>query len=488
MTTTNLSLLTIFLFILVPLILAEVARKKAFPTAEDFFLQSRTMSTTMTFFTVYATWMSIFAFLGATTYFYESGPIYMTAIAWDAFFGIAFFFIGKRLWYYGKKNKYITPANFFFDIYESKSLAFAVAMVLIIFTFPYLQIQLSGGAYLIETATYGIIPWKVSGMLFYAIIVIYLWAGGLRAVALADVFYGICLFMAMIFIGFYLVNKAGGISYVFDEIIKLDVKNVTLPGPKETAGPLLWICLFITVPLGAMMGPQMWIRSYAVKTENTFNALPLLLTLMAIQCVGPMLAGSAGILLLPGVEQADNLIPTLLIRSGNMFFSMILFCGIAAAALSSANSLVHALATIYTIDIHRQYIHPKATDKKLFSIAKMAVVIISAMAYGVLLENPSIIMETGVLSFGGLIQIIVATMGALFWKKSNAKAAMIGLLTGVLMVLFLSIILGMNPGYASVIGLLINSAIFIFLSLVLKSKKTVEDKIVFYREAYRNRV
>ncbi|MEG2200008.1 MAG: hypothetical protein RRY25_06985, partial [Anaerovorax sp.] len=88
MTNNNLSLLTVFLFIMFPLILAELARKKAFPTAEDFFLQSRTMSTAMTFFTVYATWMSIFAFLGATTYFYESGPVYTTAIAWDALFGV----------------------------------------------------------------------------------------------------------------------------------------------------------------------------------------------------------------------------------------------------------------------------------------------------------------------------------------------------------------------------------------------------------------
>lgn len=487
MSNNNLSLLIVFLFIMVPLILAELARKKAFPTAEDFFLQSRTMSTVMTFFTVYATWMSIFAFLGATTYFYESGPIYMTAIAWDAFFGVGFFYIGRKMWFYGKQNKYITPANFFNDIYGSKVLSLLVVIVLIVFTFPYLQIQLSGGAYLIEIATQGVIPWRVSGMLFYAIIVIYLWAGGLRAVAMADVFYAICLFSAMVYIGFYLAHEAGGIGYVFQEISKINIKNITLPGPTGDAGPILWICLFISVPLGVLMGPQMWIRAYAVKNEKTFNIIPLLITIMAIQCIGPMLAGSAGILLEPGLEQADKLIPILLIRTGDMFFAMMLFCGIAAAALSSANAVIHALATIYTIDIHRRYINEKATDKQLFNIAKMAVVIISAVAYGVLLKDPSIIMETGVLGFGGVSQIAVATVGAFSWKRSNSKAAICGIVCGVTAIVFLNFVIGLNTGYSAVLALILNALVFIILSLLLKSEKEVEAKIVLYRETFRNR-
>ncbi|MEG2200240.1 MAG: hypothetical protein RRY25_08175, partial [Anaerovorax sp.] len=349
------------------------------------------------------------------------------------------------------------------------------------------QIQLSGGAYLIEIATQGVIPWRVSGMLFYAIIVIYLWAGGLRAVAMADVFYAICLFLSMVYIGFYLAEEAGGTAYVFNEIIDLNVKNVTLPGPQGDAGPLLWICLFISVPLGVLMGPQMWIRAYAVEKERTFNAMPVLITLMAIQCIGPMLAGSAGILLAPNIAQADRLIPMLLIKSGNMFFAMILFCGIAAAALSSANSLIHALATIYTIDIHKRYINGKATDKQLFNIAKIAVVIISATAYLLLLKHPTIIMETGILGFGGVSQIAVATIGAFFWKRSNAKAAICGLLCGVLSVLFFSFVIELNTAYSCVLGLLLNSGVFIVLSLLLKPEKAVADKIVLYRETYRNR-
>ncbi len=481
-------LLTVFAFTLVPLILAEMARKKSFPTAEDFFLQSRKMSTILTFFTVYSTWMSIFAFLGAATYFYEKGPIYLTAIAWDALFGIGFYFIGKRIWFYGKKYKYITPTDFFNDIYGSKILNIVITAVLVVFTFPYLQIQLSGGAYLIEVATQGAIPWRICGLLFYAIIIIYLWAGGLRAVALADVFYGVCLFVSMIFIGFYLVNLAGGMPYVFQEIQAQNPLNIVLPGPQGDAGPLFWICLFIAVPVGALMGPQMWIRSYAVGKKETFNIMPFLLALMAIQCLGPMLAGSAGILLAPNMDSPDKLIPSLILSQGQMFLCGLLFCGIAAAALSTANSQIHALAAIYTIDVHRKYINPKASDLKLLQIAKLAVVIISALAYTFLLNNPSIIMETGVLALGGISQIIVPTFGALFWKRSNSTAALYGMIFGILCLILLNAFLHLDSCYSCMIALFVNLMVFFCLGLLLKEDLRTKEKILRYREDFANEI
>ncbi len=481
-------LLTVFTFTLVPLILAEMARKKSFPTAEDFFLQSRKMSTVLTFFTVYSTWMSIFAFLGAATYFYEKGPVYLTAIAWDALFGIGFYLIGRRIWFYGKKYKYITPTDFFNDIYGSKVLNIVITSVLVIFTFPYLQIQLSGGAYLIEVATQGAIPWRICGLLFYAIIIIYLWAGGLRAVALSDVFYGICLFVSMIFIGFYLIDMAGGITHVFEEIQQQDPLNIVLPGPKGDAGPLFWICLFIAVPVGALMGPQMWIRSYAVEKKETFNIMPFLLALVAIQCLGPMLAGSAGILLAPGMDSPDKLIPSLLLSQGQMFLCGLLFCGIAAAALSTANSQIHALAAIYTIDIHRKYINPKASDLKLLQIAKLAVVIISVIAYTFLLKNPTIIMETGVMALGGISQIIVPTLGALFWKKSNASAALFGMICGIFSLVIFSLFWDLDSCYNCIMALLVNSIVFVFFGFVFKENQQTKEKILRYKEDFSNEI
>jgi len=438
----------------------------------------------MLFFTVYATWMSAFAFLGASGYFYEMGPVYMTAFGWDALFGLLFMLIGKRVWYYGKANHYITPTDFFNDIFGYKPLNIIVTVVMILFTIPYLQIQLSGGAYIIEIASNGLIPWRISGLIFYLIIIIYLWAGGLRAVALTDIFYATCLFLSMLFIGFFLIQKAGGMEYVFRTIAEADVRNVTLPGPKENAGPLLWIAMFITVPIGALMGPPMWIRFFAAEKKKSFDLIPLLICLTAIQCMGTLFAGSAGIVMAPGIKQTDSIIPVMLWQHGDMILSALLFCGVASAALSTANSQIHAVAAVYTIDIHKKYINKAASEKKLVSVGKWAVLIVSATAYILLLNNPVMIIYTGTVGMSGTAQIFVPVVGALFWNRSNGKAAALGVGVGILVLAGVALATGLNISYCAIIALAVNTAVFITGSVKMQPDFKTREKIVRYREAF----
>ncbi len=477
-------LMIVFAFAFIPLIFAEIARNRSIPTLEDFFVHSRRMPAFMLFFTVYATWMSAFAFLGASGYFYAMGPVYMTAFGWDVLFGLLFMMIGKRVWHYGKSNHYITPTDFFDDIYHFKPLNLMVTVIMILFTIPYLQIQLSGGAYIIEIASNGLIPWRMSGLIFYLIIIIYLWAGGLRAVAMTDIFYGLCLFLSMLFIGFFLINKAGGVETVFRTIAEADVRNVTLPGPKGNAGPLLWLAMFITVPIGALMGPPMWLRFYSADKKKHFDLIPLLICITAIQCIGTLFAGSAGIVTAPGIQKTDSIIPVMLWEHGDVVLSAVLFCGVASAALSTANSQIHAVAAVYTMDIHKRYINISASEKRLVSVGKWSVLIISALAYILLLNNPPMIIYTGTIGMSGTAQIFVPVVGALFWNRSNGRAAACGVSAGILTLTGIALSTELNISYCAVIALLVNAAVFIAGSMVFEADMQTREKIVRYRENY----
>lgn len=477
-------LMIIFFFLTIPLALSEFARAKALPTLEDFFLQSRKMSTIMVFFTVYSTWISVFAFLGASSYFYAKGPVYMTTIAWDALFGILFMVIGVRIWQYGKSRHYITPADFFQDIFSYKPLTILVTLVMFGFTIPYLQIQLSGGAYLIEIATGGLIAREICGFIFYLIIIIYLWAGGLRAVALADIFYGILIFSSMLAIGFFLITKSGGINDTFHQIYETRPENLVLPGPSGDAGALLWLSLFVTVPIGALMGPQIWIRFFAVKKKKAFKIMPLLLCLVSVQCVGTAFAGSAAILLLPGASQPDKIIPSLLLEYCTPVVATLFFCGIASAALSTANSQIQAASALYTIDIHKRFINKNASEKHLVNIGKWAVLIISMFAYIMLLKNPVLIIDTGTVALGGTAQIFPLTVGALFWGKSNGKAGAIGILSGVIFLLLFVFIIPLPASYGALLGLLVNSLIVIIGGLIFPVDPLSKAKIIKYKTEY----
>lgn len=477
-------LMIIFVFAFVPLVLAEVARKKAVPTIENFFVQDRKMPLLMVFFTVYSTWVSSFAFLGGSSYFYAKGPVYLTAFAWNALFGIMFMVIGKRIWYYGKAQGYITPTDFFNDIYASPILNFFITSIMLVFTLPYLQIQLLGGAYIIEIASNGMIPYKISGLLFYLIIIIYLWAGGLRAVALADIFYGILIFISMLTMGFFLISKTGGIDYVFKTIHEIGKVNLTITSDFDNSGILLWLSMFAVIPLGAIMGPQLWIRAYAVERKKTFHIMPFLITSATIMYLGSILSGSAGILLLPGVEETDTIIPKMLLLYGSEILAAVCFCGIAAASLSTANSQIHAVAAIYTIDIHKRYLQKNASENRLVAVGKWVVLFISAMAYLLMLQRPGLIIETGVVALGGTAQVIVPTLGALFWNKSNYRAAIIGLSIGILCLTILKTVFDLNASLCGLIALIINGLLFIVVSFWLKPNAETRFKITQYKRDY----
>ncbi len=366
-------LLILCIFAFIPLLLGEFAGRKSVDTTEDFILQGRKMKLFPMYATIFATWMSIFAFIGGITYFYEEGPIFMTTVGWDALFAVLFIFVGRRLWHYGKKYKYMTPVDFFSDIYDSKALNVIVTIVTIVCTMVYLQVQIVGGLLVMRVATDGIISWYIGGIIFFSILVIYLWAGGLRAVAMTDIFYGILIVLSILSSGFFLMHVAGGSEAVFSELVQREPANVSMMGPEGNHRILLWLSLFVIVPVGAFMGPQMWIRNYSAGSAKHFEVLPLLLCISSIVCVGTMMAGSAGVVLAENVENPDYILVDLMSKYANPFFYIFVIIGVYATIFSTANSQVHALAAVYTIDVYRKYMKKNVPDKKLVSVAKWAV-------------------------------------------------------------------------------------------------------------------
>src|SRR5699024_5913486 len=133
------------------------------------------------------TWWNAFAFLGANTPLYVEGRVYLTACAWAVLFGYMYFVVGNRFWVLGKKFNYVLPCAWLWDFYNNEKVRISVGLIVSIFTIPYLQIQLTGGAYLIEVASGGVIPFWLAALLFYAVIITYVWVGGMRAVAWTDI-------------------------------------------------------------------------------------------------------------------------------------------------------------------------------------------------------------------------------------------------------------------------------------------------------------
>ena len=465
------ALVIIGLFMLIPLAMGAIAGKKSLPTTEDFFVQGRGMGSIAVFFTVAATWWSAFAFMGSNALFYARGPLYWTAIAWNILFGVLYFVVGKRVWFFGKINNYITPKDFFKHQYGSEALGNIVAIIMLLFTLPYLQIQLTGGAYLIEVASGGLINFELSALLFYVVIIIYVWSGGLRAVAWTDIFYGILLFFGMIFGGIYIANLLGGPAEMFEQLRVIKPENLSL----QPNAWMAWLAMFIITPVGAFMGPQLWTRMYAVKSPKLFNLMPFLLGFAAIAYVGSMLVGNSAVILEPTIEQADKVLPVILYKYAPfMLASLIIACG-AAAAMSTANSQIHAMAAGYAVDIHKAYINKNLSERKLVWVGRWTILVLSAIAYVMALYVPGLLVTIGLVALAGTAQVMVPTLGAFFWRRSTVAGATAGLLVGIGLLVLFTFVPTTIPGVfkfggGGLLSLICNLIVFVAVSSFTKPR------------------
>ena len=121
------------------------------------------------------------------------------------------------------------------------------------------------------------------------------------------------------------------------------------------------------------------------------------------------------------------------------------------------------ISAIYTLDIHKRYFDKNASDKKLITITKWVLLIVSAITYLVIITSPTMIMKTGLLGLSGTAQLLVPTLGAFFWKRSNAQGAIAGLTIGVFLLLLLSSVCHMDVSFAGSIGLAFNTVLFIVI-------------------------
>lgn len=118
----------------------------------------------------------------------------------------------------------------------------------------------------------------------------------------------------------------------------------------------------------------------------------------------------------------------------------VVFAALAAAIVSSLASMLNSTATIFTLDIYKEYIDKQASDLKLVSIGRLtglvAVIIACLIAplLGTIGQAFQYIQEyTGLVSPG----ILAVFMLGLFWKKTSTKGATIGVLASIPIALLL---------------------------------------------------
>jgi SSS family solute:Na+ symporter len=463
----------IFVYLLATIVLGAVANQRMTVDMEDFLLYGRKAGFVVLYLTVVATFHSAFAFLGSGGFFYTHGIGFWAAGTWTLLVGAITYVLGPRIWAVGKAFGYITPADMLADFYESETVRVAVAIVSVVFTILYIQVQAQGLGYIINVASGGRISFELGTMILLAVAAAYLMAGGLRAVYWTDVIQGIWMYAAVWIGAIYLAFALfGGPMELWQQVRAERPDLLSLPGPQGFFTSGMWVGMTVTLSFGIVLQPHMLIRYYTAVDAKTLKLLgattPIYLMTLYIPAA---LVGLGGAVAMPGLDIPDRIFPELLFAHAPPVLTGVILAGATAAAMSTLDSILHANMSVLTRDVYQRYVAPDRSQAHYVLIGRLIVLALLVVGYVLSVQTFGFLVVLVTLSGSGALQLLPAVLGVCFpARRCLTRAGVLAGLGAGLVTLYVTLAVAPHPMgiHGGIWGLLVNTAVVLSVSAFTK--------------------
>ena len=82
-------------------------------------------------------------------------------------------------------------AQYISDVYQDDRIGFLVTIITLIFTLPYVAMQAIGSGYIFEVISDGKLSYEFGTILFFVIMIVLVWMGGMKGIAITDAAQGV---------------------------------------------------------------------------------------------------------------------------------------------------------------------------------------------------------------------------------------------------------------------------------------------------------
>lgn len=413
----------------VVLIMGLLAKSRLKDNPTQYFLAGRSLRSFVLIGTMAATNFSAFTVFGASGAGYRDGLAFFPIMAFGTgFMALTFWIIGRRVWEWGQRKELVTPAELVGAIYGHRGLSFLFAVVLVVFTVPYLALQpLAGGLVLKEL--FGLPQWAGAGVVTL-VITAYTMRGGMKAVAWTDVFQGLLMVGLMLAALVVVASAEGGLAAAFGRVHEQHPELFARPGGQGQYLPGVWFSYILLWFYCDPMFPQLFQRFYSAKSPRglarTALWYPAICTLVFAL---PILLGLLGRLEFSGLigKQADTILPMLATRfGGDLLGACILAAGL-AALMSTMDSQLLTLSSIFTRDILPLVIGRREASP-LWGRAFVLALALAGLALAI--NPPASILQIATWAFTGFAVLFPTVLFGLYLPRPRAAAGLVSIVAG----------------------------------------------------------
>ena len=450
-------------------------------TRSDYLLASRSIGPFLLLMSLFGTTMTAFALVGSSGEAFKEGiGVYgMMASASGIIHSLCFFLVGIRLWAFGQRHGYTTQIQFFRERLESDGIGLLLFPILVGLVIPYLLIGVLAGGAVIETMTSasppqvaggapipgafpelfsetnGGVPRAIGSAVICAVVLCYVFFGGMRGTAWANAFQT-CVFMILGIVTFVVIaSRLGGHDSLLANLQSL---GEALPESKSTRSGMSQTKFFsyLLVPFSVGMFPHLFQHWLTARSASSFKlpivAHPLFIMIVWVPCVLVGVWAATDLVNVPeGIAAIPNrVLPFLVKTQAGPVLGGFLTAGILAAIMSSLDSQFLCLGTIFSTDIVTHYAGAdRFTDRQQVLLARGFIVAIVVVTYLLSLLEPRSVFAMGVWCFSGFSSLFPLVFAAVYWKRLTKAGAYAGVIAaaGTWVFLFYESKFGMDAGF-----------------------------------------
>ncbi len=351
-------------------------------------------------------------------------------------------FVAKRLRKFSKAaNDSITLPEYLQNRFLAKTpvLSILTAIVFLVSFTMYVASGFVAGTTVFVSLVPGLTR-ETAMIIFAAVILLYTFLGGFKAVSWTDFFQGTLMFIALLAVPIVCVlvedldptavntvytNLNDGTEYAF-------VPNVFSASWQDIISGLAW-------GLGYFGMPHILVRFMAIRKPSEIKkSATIAIIWVTISLAASLIIAYLGRMIVAGELLPDGLQATVFIHLARRFFppflSGILLAAIIAASMSTADSQLLVASSSFTNDIYKPLIRKNASDKELVWVARGVVAVVAIIAYFLASargEGAQAIMdmvENAWGLFGSAFGPVVLL--SVFWKRFNYWGAVAGVVGG----------------------------------------------------------
>lgn len=447
----------LYLLIVVGLSMRAVIRQKIARggkerSFEDFYTGNKSMSAFVVGLVTIVTFYSGTTFTGRVGFFYNYGVVALTTLFSSATSGVIMFFLAEKVWPISKRYHCSTLSDMMELRYQRRYVKLLTSLIIVSFNIIWLITEIRTLGLIVNVASAGRISAVAGSIAAFTVIIVYVCTGGIHSVAAVDSFSSLLMLAGSVVAVVYLIAHFyhGNLAEMFRLGLEAN-PDLWVVSNQGTYGFPYWFSSIIVSTVVMLVYPSNYMSICLGKSVKEVKKASIAAAFSGPWLViyGVIAAAALG-LKGQGIQIAnpESAFLEMLSYSGNGLMLGLVTTFILAASLGTLDSTLISLSGILANDVVMNVVQmkrkvpcigsAKAAEMKKeagigneVTITRLLIIFLGVMALYLSTKQLTLMVLLANYASNGLLQVVPAVMGGLYWKKATPQAAVASMLSGV---------------------------------------------------------